>query len=134
MHQQRMTHLALAIVAALALTACNQAQQGNVGSSAKPAAASTPPVAAHAAPAPAPASTVAIPADQPIAFTLDDQHNPCNDFADYVNAKWNAANPIPSDQVYWGGFMILHEKSMQQQKALLETAAYDAKHQTGSEL
>ncbi|WHZ18459.1 MAG: Metallopeptidase [Rhodanobacteraceae bacterium] len=130
MHKHLLTPIALAVGAALAVSGCsNQAQNTSA-----PAASASAPAPAHTAPAPAPASTVAITPEQPIAFDLDDQYNPCNDFADYVNAKWNKANPIPADQTTWGAFGILHERSMQQQKQILETAAQDAKDHKGSEL
>ncbi len=32
---------------------------------------------------------------------IDKQLNPCDDFYKYSCSKWIAANPIPSDQVYW---------------------------------
>jgi putative endopeptidase len=126
-----MTPIALAVGAALALSGCSNTSSQNSSTSA-PAASASAPAPAHTAPAPA--STVAIPPDQAMAFDLDDQYNPCNDFADYVNAKWNKANPIPSDQTRWGSFSLLHEKSLMQQKQILETAAQDAKDQKGSEL
>ncbi|MDE2225417.1 MAG: M13 family metallopeptidase [Xanthomonadaceae bacterium] len=134
MHKYLLTPVALVIGAALAVSGCsNNAQNPASSAPAASAAASTSaPAPAHTAPAPA--STVAIPADQPIAFTLDDQYNPCNDFDQYVNSKWNTANPIPADQTRWGAFGILHEKSMQQQKQILETAAQDAKDHKGSAL
>ncbi|HET6725650.1 MAG TPA: M13 family metallopeptidase [Gammaproteobacteria bacterium] len=72
--------------------------------------------------------------DQPIAFTLDDQYDPCEDFASYVNAKWNKANPIPADETRWGAFGILHKKSLQQQKLILVNAARDAQDHKGSPL
>jgi putative endopeptidase len=130
MHKHLLTPIALAIGAALAVSGCSNNAQNQASSA--PAASASAPAPAHTAPAPA--STVVIPADQPIAFTLDDQYNPCNDFDQYVNAKWNAANPIPADQTRWGAFGILHEKSLLQQKQILETAAYDARNHTGSEL
>jgi len=132
MHKHLLTPIALAIGAALAVSGCsNNGQNPNTSA---PAAANTAPAPAQTASAPASGSTVAITPAQPIAFDLDDQYNPCNDFAEYVNAKWNKANPIPADQSTWGAFGILHERSMQQQKQILETAAQGAKDHKGNEL
>src|SRR6185437_4400638 len=128
MHKHLLTPLALAVGAALAVPGCSNNAQNQASSA--PATSVSAPAPAHTAPAPA--STVAIPADQPIAFTLDDQYNPCNDFDQYVNSKWNTANPIPADQTRWGAFGILHEKSLLQQKQILATAANDAKNKSGS--
>lgn len=63
---------------------------------------------------------------QPVAFELDDQFRPCDDFASYVNAKWNAANPIPDDQTSWGAFSMLADQSRQQQREILVDAATHA--------
>jgi putative endopeptidase len=131
MHKHLLTPIALAIGAALAVSGCGNNQNPNTPA---PAASTAAPAPASTAAAPAPGSTVAITPAQPIAFDLDDQYNPCNDFAEYVNAKWNKANPIPADQTSWGAFGILHERSMQQQKQILATAAQDAKDHKGSEL
>ena len=132
MHKHLLTPIALAVGAALAVSGCsNNGQNQNTSA---PAAANTAPAPAQTASAPASGSTVAITPAQPIAFDLDDQYNPCNDFAEYVNAKWNKANPIPADQATWGAFGILHERSMQQQKQILETAAQGAKDHKGNEL
>ncbi|HLI19335.1 MAG TPA: M13 family metallopeptidase N-terminal domain-containing protein, partial [Rhodanobacteraceae bacterium] len=134
MHKHLLTPIALAIGAALAISGCsNSAQNANAPQSAPPAptTAAAPARAQTAPAAPAPASTAAA---QPIAFTLDDQYDPCNDFADYVNAKWNAANPIPADETSWGGFYMLREQSLQDQRQILETAARDAQENKGSQL
>ncbi|HET7561985.1 MAG TPA: M13 family metallopeptidase [Rhodanobacteraceae bacterium] len=129
MQKHLLTPIALAIGTALAVAGCSNTSQ-NQATSAPASAAST----SAPAVAPAPASTVVIPPDQAIAFDLNDQFKPCDDFAQYVNANWNKANPIPSDQTRWGSFSILHEKSLLEQKQILETAAYDAKNNTGSKL
>ncbi|MGH8191785.1 MAG: M13 family metallopeptidase, partial [Rhodanobacteraceae bacterium] len=133
-----MTPIALAVGAALALAGCSQSPHGAASSAPAPAAPATAPAPAHTAAAPASASTAAATATaklvQPIAFTLDEQYNPCNDFAEYVDAKWNQANPIPADQTMWGAFGALHEKSLLDQKQILENAADDAKAGTGSPL
>lgn len=130
MQQQRTTNIALAVAAALAMAGCNQSH-GPASSTSLPTASSSP---AAARTAPAPASTAEAALAQLIAFTLDDQYNPCNDFADFVNAKWNAAHPIPSDETTWGGFQMLREQSLQDQRQLLEAASRDAKDDKGSRL
>lgn len=58
-------------------------------------------------------------------FNLDNKYNPCQDFNDYVNANWVAANPIPADQTRWGSFNELHEKSLTEQRQIAEDAAKD---------
>jgi putative endopeptidase len=127
MQKHLLTPIALAIGTALAVAGCSNTSQ-NQATSAPASAASAP------AAAPAPASTVVIPPNQSIAFDLDNQFKPCDDFAQYVNANWNKANPVPSDQSRWGAFGILHEKSMLEQKQILETAAADVKDGQGSAL
>ncbi|MGH8232884.1 MAG: M13 family metallopeptidase [Rhodanobacteraceae bacterium] len=130
MQKLLLTPVALAIGAALVISGCSNTPQNQ--SSSAPAASASAPAPAHSAPAAA--ARVAIPTDQPIAFDLDDRYNPCNDFANYVNAKWNKANPIPVDEARWGAFSILHEKSLLQQKQILQNAAQDARNHKGSEL
>ena len=70
----------------------------------------------------------------PEPFELSAQYNPCNDFNDYVNAEWIAANPIPSDETRWGAFNVLHEKSLQEQRQILADAARNATTGKGSAL
>jgi putative endopeptidase len=63
---------------------------------------------------------------QPIRFSaadLDATKNACTDLAAYANDKWLAANPIPDDQVRWGAFLVLRERSLQVQKQLAEQIA-----------
>ena len=55
--------------------------------------------------------------------SLDAQFKPCDDFYDYVNAKWAAANPIPGDRTRWGTFDELRESSLQAQRKLIEAPA-----------
>ncbi|HET6655769.1 MAG TPA: M13 family metallopeptidase [Gammaproteobacteria bacterium] len=130
MNRHLMTPLVLGVGLALAAAGCSKTGE-NENAAAAAASASEP---APAQTAPASASTVAIIPDQPLVFTLDNQYDPCVDFASYVNAKWNAAHPIPADQTRWGAFGILHKKSMQQQKQILVTAARDAENHKGSAL
>ena len=134
MQKHLMTPIALAVGVALATAGCSQAPQGAASSSSAPAASSSAPAPARTAPVPASASTAGAGLTQPIAFTLDDQYNPCDDFNDYVNAKWVAANPIPSDETSWGAFNVLHEQSLQRQKQILEGAVKDAQDDKGTAL
>ena len=57
------------------------------------------------------------------AAGLSSNISPCQDFNGYVNAKWVAAHPIPSDQTRWGSFNELHEKSLNEQHEIAEAAA-----------
>ncbi|MBS0567049.1 MAG: M13 family metallopeptidase [Proteobacteria bacterium] len=52
--------------------------------------------------------------------SLDARFKPCDDFYDYVNAKWIAANPIPGDRTRWGTFDELREASLNAQHKLIE--------------
>jgi putative endopeptidase len=63
---------------------------------------------------------------QPIRFTaadIDASKNACTDLGAYANDKWLAVNPIPADQVRWGAFNVLRERSLQVQKQLAEQIA-----------
>ncbi len=53
---------------------------------------------------------------------LDTTVSPCSDFNGFVNAKWIAANPIPSDRTRWGSFDQLAEKSLNDQHTIVEAA------------
>jgi putative endopeptidase len=108
--------LSLAITAAL--TACN-----------KPADA---PVAAGDAKATSPTAYTLDESKLPsvIHFSpndLDKSKDACNDFGGYVNDKWIAANPIPSDRSSWGPGAVLAERSLAIQHQLAEQSAADAK-------
>ena len=54
---------------------------------------------------------------------LDTKINPCQDFNDFVNAKWVAKNPIPADRTRWGAFDQLREHSLETQHDIAEKAA-----------
>ena len=54
---------------------------------------------------------------------LDPSKNPCNNLADYVNSRWLAANPVPSDKTSWGSFEMLNERSLAASRHLVEAAA-----------
>ncbi len=111
------TLLALALMSALALTACPK-QSKEIA----PTAAAT-----------------ALPAHDSSAFTLDESKlppvnrfmvgdldaskNACTDFGGYVNGKWKAANAIPGDRSSWGAFDMLDERSLAVQRQLAQRAA-----------
>jgi Predicted metalloendopeptidase len=54
---------------------------------------------------------------------LDPSANACTDLNAFVNGKWLAANPVPGDQVTWGSFEILRERSLEVQHKLVEQVA-----------
>ena len=51
---------------------------------------------------------------------LDASKNVCDNLADFVNSKWLAANPIPSDRTTWGSFEMLGERSLAANKQIAE--------------
>jgi len=57
---------------------------------------------------------------------LDTGISACADLNGFVNAKWVAANPIPSDRTRWGAFDQLSEKSLDAQHEIVEAAAKNA--------
>ena len=57
---------------------------------------------------------------------IDTSMDACQDFNGFVNAKWVAANPIPSDRTRWGAFDQLAENSLNTQHDIVEKAAKGA--------
>ena len=58
---------------------------------------------------------------------VDKSLDPCQDFYEYACSKWNAANPIPADQVAWGtgsGLRYWNENILREalQKAAAQTS------------
>ncbi|MGS1128599.1 M13 family metallopeptidase [Rhodanobacter sp. UC4437_H4] len=110
--------LALAVSAALALTACGKQESADTaaapGSTASAANASSSGGATAAAPSVFDVSE------------LGPATEACTDFNQFVNAKWVAANPIPADQTVWGSFNLLREKSLADQHALVDAADKNA--------
>jgi putative endopeptidase len=108
--------LVLAASVALALTACGKQESANT-----PAAPSSSASTASAS------STAAAPA--PSVFDVSElgaSQQACQDFNQFVNAKWIAANPIPADQTVWGSFNELREKSLKDQHQLVDAADKNA--------
>ena len=54
---------------------------------------------------------------------LDPNVAACDDLDAYVNRKWLAANPVPSDRTTWGTFEQLDEASLAAQRAIVDEAA-----------
>jgi putative endopeptidase len=110
-----LTLLALSLAAALA--GCPQKDAGA-------------PAADAAKPAPAPkAAEYTIddsklpPVNRFEMTDLDSSKNACDDFSGYVDGKWLAANPVPSDRTTWGAFEMLDERSLGIRHQLAEQAA-----------
>jgi putative endopeptidase len=113
------TPLSLALASALFLVACGSQEP-----------ATTSPTAPQAA---APAAPARLQIDQsklpPLpafsASDLDPSVPACVDLDKHVNAKWQAANPIPAERTTWGSFEMLQERSREVQKQIAEAAAAD---------
>jgi len=64
---------------------------------------------------------------------VDKTLDPCQDFYEYACSKWNAANPIPKDQVAWGtggGLQYWNESILRE---VLQKAATPTANRTGYE-
>jgi putative endopeptidase len=112
-----MKPIALAVSLALSLSACGKHEEAEKA----PAAASTAPAAAS--------TTAAAPTAPKSVFDvseLGDNGQICQDFNGFVNAKWVAANPIPSDRTRWGAFDKLAEDSLNTQHDIVDAAAKNA--------
>ena len=57
---------------------------------------------------------------------LDTNADVCTDLDAFVNGKWLAANPVPSDRTTWGSFEMLDERSEVASRNIAEAAAADA--------
>lgn len=53
---------------------------------------------------------------------IDSTISPNENFYDYAVGKWMKNNPIPDDQVRWGGFTILGEETNDQVKTIIDDA------------
>jgi putative endopeptidase len=105
--------LMLSLAVTAVLTGCPQKQD----TAATPTATTAP-----AAESPAPAAE--LPPTAQFAITdLDPSKKVCDNLADFVNSKWLAANPIPSDRTTWGSFEMLGERSLAANKQIAEAEA-----------
>ncbi|HEY0198437.1 MAG TPA: peptidase, partial [Rhodanobacter sp.] len=103
MSKQYLKPLALAASLALALAGCSSKQDDSPNVVASSSEASAPTSSAHAV---SDAIKEAPLHSQSIfdISELDPNIQACQDFNGFVNAKWVAANPIPSDHTSWGAF------------------------------
>jgi len=114
MNDRQKLAIAAGMIAALGLTACQKAEQGDND---------------HVAVAEAAAETVAAVNEAPASVELgsgidmsgfDTSVRPQDDFFDYVNGKWVAETELPPDRGRWGTFDLLREKSQEDIRALVE--------------
>ncbi len=110
------TSLGLALMSALALTACPKQSKEMV-----PMASATT-VPAHDASAFMLDESKLPPVNRFMIGDLDASKNACTDFGGYVNGKWKAANAIPGDRSSWGAFDMLDERSIAVQRQLAQKA------------
>src|SRR5690606_32041690 len=107
--------LALALIAALPLCACQPAsQQVDVDAA---------PIAPTAATTTFDLSSLKAGEVRFNVADLDPGIAACDDFNGHVNGAWLAANPVPSDRTTWGSFETLGERSLEVQHRLAEAAA-----------
>jgi putative endopeptidase len=104
--------LGLALAVTVALAACQKAD-APVETAAAPVEAA--PVVDLA--------TLKTPAISLLASDVDTNIAACQDFDGFVNSKWLAANPVPSDRTTWGPFVVLSERSLEIQQKLVENLA-----------
>ena len=109
-HKPKTFLLSVAIAAALAGCQQQDAAPATDGDQAAPAttAAELPPTAAFA------------------LADLDTSKDACEDLDAFVNGKWLAAHPVPSDRTTWGSFEMLDERSEVASRNIAEAAAADA--------
>lgn len=112
--------LALALTSALLIVACGSQEPTSTTSAA-------PQSTAPAAPAKLQIDAGKLPPLPAFkASDLDPAVAACSDLDKHVNAKWQAANPIPAERTTWGSFEMLQERSREVQKQIAEAAAADS--------
>ncbi|WP_164916230.1 M13 family metallopeptidase, partial [Xanthomonas perforans] len=115
--------MTLTLAVATALSGCKKSEDTAPAAPAGDTAATTP-----AAPKTLTLDQSKLPAvNQFTAADLDPNSNACTDLNAYANAKFLAANPVPSDRTSWGAFEMLDERSNAIQRQLVEQAAADGK-------
>ncbi|MGH8446765.1 MAG: peptidase, partial [Solimonas sp.] len=107
--------LALAVTVVATLPACKKAAEETAAPAAAPA-----PVAWQLDDSKLTPEIRFAPAD------FDTSKKICDDLDGYVNQKWLAANPIPADQVWWGPFAALRERSLDVRHQIAEHLASTA--------
>ena len=111
---KRPSALLLSLAVAAALAGCRQ-------DAAAPAANDT------QAQAQAPATATELPPTAAFSLAdLDTSADACQDLNAFVNGKWLAAHPVPSDRTTWGSFEMLDERSEAASRNIAEAAAADA--------
>ncbi|MGH8326445.1 MAG: M13 family metallopeptidase, partial [Steroidobacteraceae bacterium] len=125
MNTRRLSSIALLAAGAALACGCSRSPQGGARAQAAKSGARAGAPAGHTA---STAQAQPAVARKPAPFELDERYSPCNDFFDYVNARWIAANPIPADHSRWGAFDELQQKSLEEQRTIVEAAAKSAAH------
>ena len=109
----------LSLAVLFALAACTQHDQNAASSAATDVSAASP----ASSSASSGTADVATAASTLKAADIDTSIKPCDDFHGFVDNKWLAANPIPSDRSSWGTFEMLDERSLNAQKGIVDGLA-----------
>src|SRR5215213_5987458 len=64
--------------------------------------------------------------------SIDRNASACQDFNQFANGGWKAANPIPAAYSRWGRFEMLSEQNNEHLHAILEGLAKRKNHKAGS--
>lgn len=116
--------IAASMVAVIGLTGCQKTDQEETVAATEPA----PQPNANVSDTPSPA-----PLGSGIDMSgFDTSVRPQDDFFDYVNGKWVAETELPADRARWGTFHMLHEKSQEDVRALIEEVSKAENVEPGS--
>jgi putative endopeptidase len=102
--------ITLAIAAAFAIAGCSPSGEQSTADS------------SGATALPVDLSAIQTPISQFSAADLEPTIDACTDLNGFVNSRWLATNPVPSDRTSWGSFELLAERSLEIQKAIAESA------------